>query len=107
MNSPKQPVSQRTSTEIREDGAANYSTPSDWVEALRRNKMSGIVSWLLDAGRPIAFISSQLLYMGRPFLGVAAERMARILESEDAADAFVDDLLYTARIGSSGPRDHS
>jgi hypothetical protein len=101
MNSPKKPDSQKTRTGFPEDRVSDAGLGSTWGEILRRNNMSAIVAWLLDAGRPVAFISSQLLYMGRPFLGADAERVARILESDEAADAFADNLRSTPRPDSS------
>ncbi len=60
----------------------------EWVETLRRYRLDGLASWLLEAGRPLAFLSAQLMYMGRPFLGTGAEALARTLESEAETRAF-------------------
>lgn len=48
-----------------------------------------IVEWLLDAGRPLALVSAQLLYAGTPFLGRGAERLAQILESDEGGKGTV------------------
>jgi hypothetical protein len=63
-----------------------------WAETLRRYHLDGIVSWLLDGGRPLALISAQVLYMGRPFLGEGADILASTLESDDEARAFASFL---------------
>lgn len=59
-----------------------------WVDTLRRYQADGFVSWLLDAGRPLAILSAQLLYLGRPFLGETAQAVGRMLESDEEANAF-------------------
>jgi hypothetical protein len=57
-----------------------------WGEILRRHHLEGLAGWMLDAGRPLALLSAQLLYMGGPFLGAGAGRLAELLESgEDSA----------------------
>ena len=61
---------------------------SHWAEVLRRYRLDGLASWLLDAGRPLALLSAQMLYIGRPFLGVTADALARTLESDDETQAF-------------------
>ena len=63
-----------------------------WAETLRRYQLDGIVAWLLDAGRPLAILSAQVLYMGRPFLGENAEALAQTLESDDETLAFASFL---------------
>jgi hypothetical protein len=59
-----------------------------WAETLRRYQADGLVSWLLEAGRPLAILTAQLLYAGRPFLGDAAQTLASTLESDEDAKAF-------------------
>lgn len=61
---------------------------SHWAEVLRRYRLDGLASWLLDAGRPLALLSAQMLYIGRPFLGTNADALARTLESDDEARDF-------------------
>ncbi len=65
---------------------------SRWAETLRRYQLDGLASWLLDAGRPLALLSAQLLYAGRPFLGESADALARTLESDDETRAFASFL---------------
>ncbi len=63
-----------------------------WAETLRRYQLDGYALWLLDAGHPIALLSAQALYFGRPFLGAGADALARTLESNDEARAFASFL---------------
>ena len=63
-----------------------------WAGTLRRYQMDGLMYWLLEAGRPLAVLSAQMLYMGRPFLGESADALARTLESDDEARAFASFL---------------
>ncbi len=59
-----------------------------WAETLHRYQLDGIASWFLEAGRPLALLSAQILYFGRPFFGQGAESLAHMLESDDEARAF-------------------
>lgn len=59
-----------------------------WARSLRRHHLDGLAAWLLEAGRPLALISAQMLYMALPFLGTGAERLARLLESDVEAEGF-------------------
>ena len=86
---------------MRSSSDINPSTPLirssrvhwlQWAEILRRYQLDEIVSWLLDAGRPLAILSAQLFYMGRPFLGAFSEELAKTLESDDEARAFASFL---------------
>ncbi len=63
-----------------------------WAETLHRYQLDGVASWLLDAGRPLALLSAQILYFGRPFLGRGVESLAYLLESDDEARAFASFL---------------
>jgi hypothetical protein len=65
---------------------------SNWADMLRHYKLDGLASWLLDAGRPLALLSAQALYAGRPFLGETAQALAQTLESDDEASAFASFL---------------
>jgi hypothetical protein len=61
-----------------------------WAETLRRYQADGFVSWLLEAGRPLAILTAQMLYWGRPFLGETAHSLGRMLESDEEARAFAE-----------------
>jgi hypothetical protein len=69
-----------------------------WAETLRRYQLDGFVSWLLDAGRPLALLSAQVLYLGSPFLGEDAQALARTLESDDETSAFASFLDSEERV---------
>jgi len=73
-----------------------HTSPRDhwphWADTLRRYQLDGFVGWMLDAGRPLAMLSAQALYFGRPFLGEGADALARTLESDDNLRAFVSFL---------------
>lgn len=63
---------------------------SQWAETLRRFKMDGFASWLLDAGSPLAIIGAQTLYMGQPFVGGEKfNALVHMLEEESETQAFV------------------
>ena len=59
-----------------------------WAETLRRYQVDGFAAWLLEAGRPLAILTAQILYWGQPFLGEGAQALGRVLESDEEARAF-------------------
>jgi hypothetical protein len=59
-----------------------------WAATLRRYQADGLVSWLLEAGRPLAILTAQLLYWSRPFIGETAQSLGELLESDEDARAF-------------------
>jgi hypothetical protein len=65
---------------------------SHWAEALRRLKLDGFASWLLDAGAPLTLLGAQALYIGQPFLGgkraSSWNSFAQMLEQEEEVQAF-------------------
>ena len=65
---------------------------SHWAESLRRLKLDGLASWLLEAGAPLTLLGAQALYISRPFLGGkeghAWNSFARMLEEDDEVQAF-------------------
>jgi hypothetical protein len=62
---------------------------SAWAESLRRMKMDGLASWLLEAGAPLTLLGAQALYIGQPFLGGKQwNAFAHMLEEEDEVQAF-------------------
>lgn len=63
---------------------------SHWAETLRRFKMDGIASWLLDAGAPLTALGAQVLYFGQPFVGGDKfSALAHMLEADSETQAFV------------------
>ena len=62
---------------------------SQWAESLRRFKLDGLASWLLEAGSPLALLGAQTLYISQPFLGgEKLESIAHMLEEEEETQAF-------------------
>jgi len=62
---------------------------SKWVETLRRYKLDGLASWLLEAGAPLKLLGAQALYISQPFVGgKQLEAIANMLEDEEEAQAF-------------------
>ena len=63
---------------------------SQWADTLRRFKMDGFASWLLDAGAPLTVLGAQALYLGQPFLsGDKFNALAHMLEEDSETQAFV------------------
>jgi hypothetical protein len=73
----------------------------NWSDALHAWGLDGIAGWLLEAAGPLALVSAQLIYAGRPFLGGAAQRVARLLESDTESAAFADFLVAEAGLEGS------
>jgi len=62
---------------------------SHWAESLRRLKLDGLASWLLEAGAPLTVLGAQALYIGQPFLGGKQwNAFAHMLEEDDEVQAF-------------------
>lgn len=62
---------------------------SHWAETLRRLKLDGLASWLLEAGAPLTVLGAQALYVSQPFLGGKTwNSFAQMLEDDDEAQAF-------------------
>ena len=62
---------------------------SHWAESLRRLKLDGLASWLLEAGAPLTILGAQALYIGQPFLGGKQwNAFARMLEEDTEVQAF-------------------
>jgi hypothetical protein len=65
---------------------------SHWAETLRRLKLDGLASWLLEAGAPLTVLGAQALYISQPFLGVKRgtswNSFAHMLETDEEVQAF-------------------
>ena len=62
---------------------------SRWAESLRRFKLDGLASWLLEAGSPLTLLGAQALYISQPFVGgKQIEPLAHMLEEEEETQAF-------------------
>ena len=75
----------------------------EWREVLRRHQLQGIAAWLLEAGAPLALLSAQLLYVGGPWLGRSAHRLAQLLESGDETRDFIRYLEFDSRDVKDAP----
>ena len=63
---------------------------SQWAELLRRFKLDGLASWLLEAGSPLTLLGAQALYISQPFVGgKQIESIAHMLEEDEETQAFV------------------
>ena len=62
---------------------------SHWAESLRRFKLDGLASWLLEAGAPLTLLGAQALYISQPFLGGKDwNSFAHMLEEDEEVQAF-------------------
>jgi hypothetical protein len=62
---------------------------SYWAESLRRFKLDGLASWLLEAGAPLTVLGAQALYFGQPFIGGKQwTSLAHMLEEDEEVQAF-------------------
>jgi len=62
---------------------------SRWAESLRRFKLDGLASWLLEAGAPLTLLGAQALYVSQPFVpGEQVKALAQMLEEESETQAF-------------------
>ncbi len=62
---------------------------SHWAETLRRFKLDGLVSWLLEAGAPLTMLGAQALYLSQPFVGgKRLSSFAHMLEEDKEMQAF-------------------
>jgi hypothetical protein len=90
---PRGKVDRSSTTESRSEGT--FLPREDWRqwgEILRRYQLHGLVAWLLEAGRPLAVLSAQLLHFGTPFLGRRAGQLAGLLESDEDASRLIQYL---------------
>ena len=65
---------------------------SHWAESLRRFKLDGLASWLLEAGAPLTILGAQAIHLSQPFLGGnrgnSWNSFAQLLEEEKEVQAF-------------------
>lgn len=64
-----------------------------WTDFLRKQGLTGLVAWFLEASGPLNVLGAQALYFGQPFAPASASQglraLADLLEQEDEARAFV------------------
>ena len=62
---------------------------SHWAESLRRFKLDGLASWLLEAGAPLTLLGAQALFISQPFIaGEKITSLAHMLEQDEETQAF-------------------
>jgi hypothetical protein len=62
---------------------------SHWAETLRRFKVDGLASWLLEAGAPLTMLGAQVLYLSQPFVdGKGWNSFAHMLEEDEEVHGF-------------------
>lgn len=62
---------------------------SEWAQALRRLKLDGFASWLLEAGGPLTILGAQAVYLSQPFIsGKKLDSLAHMLEEDEESQAF-------------------
>jgi len=62
---------------------------SHWAESLRRFKLDGLASWLLEAGAPLTLLGAQALFISQPFIaGEKITALAHMLEQDEETQAF-------------------
>ena len=88
MSSPDNSKSPNNKQPVGDGGEPQRHRWREWGEVLRRHRLEGFATWLLEAGGPLNLISAQLLYMGTPWLGGGAEEVARLLESDQEMGEF-------------------
>ena len=65
----------------------------NWAESLRRFKLDGFASWLLEAGSPLHLLGAQAIYFSQPFVGgKKMGAIAQMLENENETQAFAQFL---------------
>ncbi len=63
-----------------------------WIDSLRKQGLTELAAWFLEAAGPLNILGAQVLYLGQPFISSTAYRgwqaLANLLEQEDEARAF-------------------
>ena len=64
-----------------------------WTDFLRRQGLTELAAWFLEASGPLNVLGAQALYLGQPFAPASASQglraLADLLEQEDETRAFV------------------
>ena len=64
-----------------------------WMDFLRRQGLTELAAWFLEASGPLNALGAQALYLGQPFAPASATQGLRaltdLLEREDEARAFI------------------
>jgi len=63
-----------------------------WLDALRKQGLTNLVAWALEAAGPLNLLWAQLIYMGQPFTPPTTRQgllaLACLLEQKDDAREF-------------------
>jgi len=64
-----------------------------WTDFLRRQGLTELAAWFLEASGPLNVLGAQLLYLGQPFAPASANQglraLADLLEQEEEARTFI------------------
>ena len=64
-----------------------------WTDFLRRQGLTELAAWFLEASGPLNVLGAQLLYLGQPFAPASANQglraLADLLEQEEEARNFI------------------
>ena len=64
-----------------------------WTDFLRRQGLTELAAWFLEASGPLNVLGAQLLYLGQPFVPASANQglraLADLLEQEEEARNFI------------------
>jgi hypothetical protein len=67
-----------------------------WTNSLRKQGLTELAAWLLEAAGPLNLLGAQALYLGQPLMPSSAtdglSALAHLLEEEDEARAFIAQL---------------
>jgi len=63
-----------------------------WIDSLRKQGLTELTAWFLEAAGPLNALGAQVIYLGQPFVPSTANRgwqaLADLLEHEEEARAF-------------------
>jgi hypothetical protein len=82
--------------------APEYRDWSRWAAKLQLWGLDRLVGWFMEAAGPLVILSAQLLYFGQPFLGQDANKLARLLESEQDSAIFAEYLASVREANHAG-----
>ena len=65
-----------------------------WMDFLRKQGLTDLAAWFLEASGPLNVLGAQLLYLGQPFAPPSANQglraLADLLEQGEESRAFID-----------------
>jgi hypothetical protein len=60
-----------------------------WTDFLRRQGLTELAAWFLEASGPLNVLGAQLLYLGQTSAAQGLRALADLLEQEEEARAFI------------------